>query len=179
MGRGEALAEVLVVDADLEVEVEVGAGCFPDDGLAGFADEADDLSGGDLDAFGDVWVDCAEVGVAGDDAGAVVDPDLAAAEAVEDGFAAPAGLVEGGPFGWGDFVVLAVGADDEAGFGGEDLGGGVDRDAGSPFVEVEAFVDAEAVVAVGAREVAGVGGEQGAGLGAVALGAPLAGEGGR
>ncbi len=79
----EVGAEEGVLDADFPVEVELGAGGGDGLGGAGFADAAEELTLLDAEARGNLGGDGVEVAVAGDDAVAVVDPDLAAAVLVQ------------------------------------------------------------------------------------------------
>ena len=69
------------------------------------------------------------MGVASDDAAAVVDVHLASAQLVEDCFALPVGGLEAGPVSGRDVDVVEVGADHETVLGGEDRSELVDEHA--------------------------------------------------
>ena len=147
------LAQVALADADLEVQVDVGARRVDALRRARLAREADDLPRRDRLPHLDAGRDRAQVDVAADDLVAVVDPDLPPAVAVEDLLALVAGRRGRVELGLRDLGVVPVGADHDALLGRQDRRRQGDRQLGraaadGAAVEVDALVDA---VAVGPR----------------------------
>lgn len=129
------------------MEVGVGGGAFEAGGRAGVADGADLLAAGDAGTNGDARGDGGEMIVVRDEAVVMFNPDLTAAVEVE---GIGGGVAEfkslgtlGGELGRCGGGIVGEGTDDSA------IGDGTDGGIALP-VEIDAAVDAEAIVAWGA-----------------------------